>query len=181
MDSNVKAAMIKSSQTLAANPKLSLVPPSNPRSLGLRKARSTESLDSTHFSGGVYDFSDPPPHTAGSSMATAVADSPRVSAHHPSSVARPRSPRKSSNHTRGVSIDVPRLFSRSQVQLPLSTSQVDLPTSNQFKHGKDRNTTSGKSISPTKFVSILTGSSSLELDIELIKKLRLLLRNESAA
>ena len=178
----MKAAMLKSSQTLAANPKLSLVPPSNPGSLGIRKARSTESLDSTHFSGGGYGFSDPPPHTGGSSTATAVAisDSPRVSAHHPSSVARPRSPRKST-HARGVSIDVPRLFSRSQVQLPLSTSQVDLSTSNQFKHGKDRNTSSGKSISPTKFVSILTGSSSLELDIELIKKLRLLLRNESAA
>ena len=176
----MKAAMIKSSQTLAANPKLSLIPPSNPRSLGIRKARSTESLDSTHFSGGVYGFSDPPPHT-GVSSTVAVSDSPRVSAHHLPSVARPRSPRKSSTHTRGVSIDVPRLFSRSQVQLPLSTSQVDLPTSNQFKHGKDRNTTSGKSISPTKFVSILTGSSSLELDIELIKKLRLLLRNESAA
>lgn len=177
----MKAAMIKSSQTLASNPKLSLVPPPNPRSLGIRKARSTESLDSAHFSGGAYGFSDPPSH-GGSSTPTGatISDSPRVSAHHPSSVARPSNPRKSSAHGRGMSIDTSRLFSRSQVQLPLSTSQVDLATSNQFRHGKDRNTASGKSISPTKFVSILTGSSSLELDVELIKKLRLLLRNESA-
>lgn len=168
--------MIKSSQTLASNPKLSQMPPSTPKSLVIRKARSTESLDSAHFS---YGFTDPSSHAGGPSAVTeaAISDSPRVSAHHPSSVARPSNPRKSITHGRGMSIDAPRLFSRSQVQLPLSTSQVDLPT---LKHGKDKNTSSGKNISPTKFVSILTGSSSLELDIELIKKLRLLLRNESA-
>src|SRR6266550_6963582 len=156
MDSNVKAAMIKSSQTLASNPKLSHLPPSTPRSLGIRKARSTESLDSAHFSGSAYGFPDQSSHAGGPSAVTE--DSPRVSAHHPSSVARPCNPRKST-HGRGMSIDAPRLFSRSQVQLPLSTSQVDLPTLHQYKHGKDKNTTSGKNISPTRFVSILTGSS----------------------
>ncbi|KAK2463424.1 hypothetical protein APHAL10511_004510 [Amanita phalloides] len=176
MDSNVKAAMIKSSQTLAANPKLSRAPPSTPKSLGIRKARSTESLDSPHalkLSGGVFDFSQPPSQNP---TAALITDPPRVSAHHPSSVAQPR---KASTHSRGVSIDTPRLFSRSQVQLPLSTSTHDLDLV-QFKHSKEKNVTTGKSLSAIKFVSLLSGTSSLELDVELIKKLRLLLRNESA-
>ncbi|KAF8638286.1 hypothetical protein AX17_002306 [Amanita inopinata Kibby_2008] len=186
MDSTVKAAMLKSSQTLASNPKGPHDPPSTPRSLAVRKARSTESLDSPRglmFSGGTYDFPDPPSHTPTeySAMTTAtVPNSPRVSAHHPSSVMRTGSPRKASAHIRGMSIDAPRLFSRSQVQLPLSTSSMDLTNLGQFKHGKDKNTGTGKNISPIKFCSILTGTSSTQLDVELIKKLRLLLRNESA-
>ncbi|KIL67542.1 hypothetical protein M378DRAFT_159355 [Amanita muscaria Koide BX008] len=178
MDSTVKAAMVKSSQTYATNTKMEFFSPSSP---GLRKARSTESLSSPRgpiLSAGTFDFPEPPfypPVKMGNLL-----DSPRVSAHHPSSVTRTDSPRKASVHGRGVSIDAPRLFSRSQVQLPLSTSSLDLPGKTQFKHGKEKGTSHGKDISPTKFVSILSGTSSLDLDVELIKKLRLLLRNESA-
>lgn len=44
---------------------------------------------------------------------------------------------------------------------------------------KDKNGTV-KNLSPTRFCSILQGQSSLHMDVEDIKKLRLMLRNESA-
>ncbi|PFH52937.1 hypothetical protein AMATHDRAFT_45845 [Amanita thiersii Skay4041] len=184
MDSTVKAAMVKSSQTLASNPKLSNNPPRTPRSLAIRKARSTESLDSPHglkFSGGTYEFPEPPSHNPIEISAIDLTSSPRVSAHHASSVTRTTSPRKASTHSRGLSIDTQQLSSRSQVQLPLSASTVDVTsTFGQFKPTKEKGAGANKSISPIKFCSILTGTSSTQLDVELIKKLRLLLRNEAA-
>jgi hypothetical protein len=42
------------------------------------------------------------------------------------------------------------------------------------------NTARGKVLSPLQFVSLLTGKSSLELEVDVVKKLRLLLRNEAA-
>jgi hypothetical protein len=42
------------------------------------------------------------------------------------------------------------------------------------------NTARGKVLSPLQFVSLLTGKSSLELEVDVVKKLRLLLRNEVA-
>ena len=38
-----------------------------------------------------------------------------------------------------------------------------------------------KATTPTRFTSILTGTSSLKLEIDDVKKLRLMLRNEPAA
>jgi hypothetical protein len=38
----------------------------------------------------------------------------------------------------------------------------------------------GKAFSPVQFVSLLTGKSSVELEVDVVKKLRLLLRNEAA-
>ena len=46
-------------------------------------------------------------------------------------------------------------------------------------HNKS-NSDNYKDISPMKFCGILTSTSSTQLDIEVVKKLRLLLRNESA-
>ncbi|RXW23275.1 hypothetical protein EST38_g2577 [Candolleomyces aberdarensis] len=48
------------------------------------------------------------------------------------------------------------------------------------KVAKDKNGTV-KNLSPTRFCSILQGQSSLQMDVEDIKKLRLMLRNESAS
>jgi hypothetical protein len=45
---------------------------------------------------------------------------------------------------------------------------------------KEKNNSVVKDISPTRFFSILSGTSSTQLDVESVKKLRLLLRNESA-
>jgi hypothetical protein len=71
------------------------------------------------------------------------------------------------HHSRGVSIDVPRR--------PKSRSGFTTPTA-------DLNSTTarGKVFSPVQIVSLLTGKSSLELEVDVVKKLRLLLRNEAA-
>jgi hypothetical protein len=66
-------------------------------------------------------------------------------------------------HSRGVSVDVPRSKSR--------TGFTDL---------KDGKGAPQKTLSPVQFVSVLTGKSSLELEVEVVKKLCLLLRNEAA-
>ena len=169
MDATVKAAMLKSSQVMALNPK-EVPPPVALRSLTLRKAHSTESLNSPRpiKISTDHDFPEPPhaPFAGG-----------QVSAHHPSSISSSPTPFKASSHTRGASYDGPGLFSRSQVHLPTSSSMLDLtaPT----KNGKEKMAVA-KNISPTKFFSMLSGTSSTQLDVEDMKKLRLLLRNESA-
>jgi hypothetical protein len=73
------------------------------------------------------------------------------------------------SHSRGVSVDVV------SPQRPKSRSG--------FVAGADStgNTARGKVLSPLQFVSLLTGKSSLELEVDVVKKLRLLLRNEAAS
>jgi hypothetical protein len=169
MDAAVKAAMLKSSQVMTLDPK-EVSPPATSRSLTLRKAYSTESLNSPRHPKINTDYDLPePPHApfAGS----------QVSAHHASSIGSTPTPRKTSSHIRGVSFDGPGLFSRSQVHLPTSGSTLDLTASG--KNGKEKLAVT-KNISPTRFFSILSGTSSTQLDVEDMKKLRLLLRNESA-
>ncbi|EIW84307.1 hypothetical protein CONPUDRAFT_120069 [Coniophora puteana RWD-64-598 SS2] len=72
------------------------------------------------------------------------------------------------SHERGVSIDIMRTMSR---------ADGALVTSSDFAKPKDKL----KSLTPVKLCSILSGNSSTELDVEVVKKLRLLLRNESAS
>lgn len=160
--------MLKSSQVMALNPK-EVCPPAAQRSLTLRRAHSTESLNSPGHTklDTDYDFPEPPhaPFAWG-----------QVSAHHASSISGSPTPRPGTSHSRGVSFDGRGLFSRSQVHLPASSS---LDFTAPVKSGKER-TVVAKNISPTKFFSILSGTSSTQLDVEDIKKLRLLLRNESA-
>lgn len=165
MDATVKAAMLKSSQTMVLNPK-PVSPPVTPRSGALRRAHSSETLSSPRVTTEYEELEPPQAPFAGG----------QVSAHHPSSISGSPTPRKSS-HSRGLSFDAPRIFSRSQVHLPASTSTLDLTAPN--KQTKEKFTAT-KNITPTKFFSILSGTSSTQLDVEDIKKLRLLLRNESA-
>ncbi|KAJ7679069.1 armadillo-type protein [Mycena polygramma] len=175
MESTVKAAMLKSSQTLALAPlPLPAAPqetsPLTPRrASALRRTRSTESLDSPRKTSLEYA---PPraPALFGESARTGGA----------SSIGRDASPnRKASGHSRGTSFDTMRLFSRSQVNLT-SVSVVDL-TKAPKERGAAGKEKVAKDISPTRFFSILSGTSSTGLDIENVKKLRLLLRNESAS
>ena len=49
------------------------------------------------------------------------------------------------------------------------------------KGSKDKEKEKWKDITPTRFCSMLTNTSSTQLEVEAIKKLRLMLRNESAA
>ncbi|KAK7032252.1 hypothetical protein VNI00_013210 [Paramarasmius palmivorus] len=166
MDSTVKAAMLKSSQGMKLNqqPTTGTVsPPRTPRGTALRRTRSIDSMDSPHMlNGSQYDLRPPRP-------AFAAADSQFSSPGSPS--------RKSSGHSRGISLGS-GFFSRSQVNLPMSGSTVDLTSSGKVT--KDKSANAPKNLSPINFVSILLGTSSTTLDVENVKKLRLMLRNESA-
>lgn len=169
MDASVKAAMIKSSQTMAIVPATES-PPGSPRSSSLRKAHSTDSMSSPRhptlasLSGDTSGLPHP-----GFSL-------PPVSAHNSPYLS---SPQRRPSHTRGFSFQGSQLFSKSQVNLTAgSSSTVDL--SHVPKSAKEKGSISAKNLSPTKFCSILTSTSSTQLDIEDLKKLRLLLRNETA-
>ena len=172
MDASVKAAMIKSSQTLATTPVVGLSEPITPlANKSLRRAHSIESLSPRHptLASLAAEYSDAS-HTAGFSVA-------HVSAHHSPYLASQS--KTSSGHPRGKSFDAPRLFSKSQVNLTQSSSTLDLTGGG--KQGKEKGAVVTKNISPTMFCSILTSTSSTQLDVEDLKKLRLLLRNEVAS
>ncbi|KAL0067951.1 hypothetical protein AAF712_005120 [Marasmius tenuissimus] len=161
MDSNVKAAMLKSSQGMNLTVKgstTSQTPPGTP----LRRTRSIDSLDSP-FKGLEYELRPPrAPFAAFESQNTP-----------------PGSPsRKASGHSRGISLGS-GFMSRSQINLPFSGSTVDL--TNGGRTSKDKTATTSRNLSPVNFVSILSGTSSTSLEVESVKKLRLMLRNEPAS
>lgn len=174
MDSTVKAAMLKSSTILAKQPRevpsVQAVLPTTPRGNTLRRAVSTESLGSPlqNLSADQDNLEPPRPAFAGG----------QVSSHHSPYLSGSSSRKASSSHTRGLSFDAQKLFSRSQVNL-VGASTTDLTLANLPP--RDKGTVKAKNISPTKFCSILTSTSSLQLEVEDVKKLRLLLRNESAS
>ncbi|KAF8133090.1 armadillo-type protein [Mycena galopus ATCC 62051] len=171
MESTVKAAMLKSSQTMVPLlaplplPASQATPPLTPRSTALRRTRSTESLDSPRHSKASLEYLPPrAPALFGESVG-------------------PESPirKASASHSRGTSFDTARLLSKSQVHLPASVSVVDLTGKAPKERGVPGKEKVAKDISPTRFFSILSGTSTTQLDIENVKKLRLLLRNESAS
>ncbi|KAF8903639.1 armadillo-type protein [Mucidula mucida] len=172
MDSTVKAAMLKSSHVLALKPsptEMVINQPLTPRSLALRRTRSTESLSSPRPGQSILEELRPPVRP--------FAPPPQLSSHHNSSP----TPRKSSSHTRGMSYDA--MASRSNLYLPMSASVTDL---NEFSGGnarpvKDKYGTIGKNISAAQIISTLSSTSTTRLEVETVKKLRLLLRNESAS
>jgi len=170
MESTVKAAMLKSSTILAKQPRdTTPILPHTPRGT-LRRAVSIESIGSPLRNNNAdQDVFEPPCRPFAG----------QVSAHHPPYPSASSTRKASSNHTRGLSFDAQRLFSRSQVNLATDSS-ADLTLGSGPLSVKDKGTLRSKNISPTKFCSILTGTSSLQLDVDDIKKLRLLLRNESA-
>ncbi|KAH9481746.1 GTPase-binding protein rid1 [Psilocybe cubensis] len=171
MDASVKAAMLKSSQTMAVGPSAEATATTAPRSHAVRKAHSTDSMNS-------------PRHPTIASLSGDTSELPypgllaaHVSAHHSPYLSSP--PRKPS-HSRGISFEGTRLFSKSQVNLvPSSSSTLDLATG--LKSSKEKGTVHTKNLAPTRFCSVLATVSSTQLDVEDLKKLRLLLRNESAS
>ena len=173
MDASVKAAMIKSSQTLATSPVVGLPEPITPRAnKSLRRAHSIESLSPRHptLASLAAEYSDV--------LQTTDFSVAHVSAHHSPYLAS-QGKHSGSGHLRGKSFDAPRLFSKSQVNLTQSSSTLDLTGGG--KQGREKGAVVTKNISPTKFCSILTSTSSTQLDVEGLKKLRLLLRNEVAS
>ncbi|KAI6024842.1 armadillo-type protein [Pisolithus microcarpus] len=159
MDTSVKAAMLKSSRVLTTNPPLSATPaaqPSTPRTI--RKARSIESIVS------------PSAHTPrsqprrGGLWKNALAGKSTTDLHASDGMDK--------THGRGRSFDTSRTLSRSETPAVIPG---DLTTN------KSREKAFGKTITPVKFCSILFSTSSTALEVDVVKKLRLMLRNESAA
>jgi len=176
MDASVKAEMLKSSYTLIPSPTtIEPVRPVTPLpKKGLRRAHSSDTLDSPR---------QPTLASLAAEESKKLSYPPSlsvvpVSAHHSPYLSSPQ--RKASGHSRGLSFDAPRIFSKSQVNLTASSSTLDLTNHKITKEKlKDKGTT--KNLSPMRFCSLLTGTSSLHLELEDVKKLRLLLRNESAS
>lgn len=137
MESSVKAAMLKSQQTLASAPT-----PTTPR--GMRKAHSSDSITSPKQS------VDCGTRTPGRSHGNSFADPPVA-------------------HSRGLSMDIARPASRAQTPFGGDSSKL---------RNKDKSTKANWT--PGKFCSILDSTSSSLLEVETVKKLRLLLRNEAA-
>ncbi|KAL0576518.1 hypothetical protein V5O48_005463 [Marasmius crinis-equi] len=163
MDSNVKAAMLKSSQgmnlTVKGSP-TSQSPPGTP----LRRTRSIDSMDSPHALKGLeYELRPPRAPFAGFESQHSSPGSPS---------------RKASGHSRMISLGS-GFMSRSQVNLPFTGSTVDLTTGGRTS--KDKASTVTRNLSPVNFVSILSGTSSTCLEVEGVKKLRIMLRNEPAS
>ncbi|THH13141.1 hypothetical protein EW146_g7046 [Bondarzewia mesenterica] len=150
MESSVKAAMLKSSQALAVG----VAPTSPPTSHSMRRVHSGSSIsvDSLRSQRPSLDRYQTAGYAYGAALVDVV-DSPT----HPS---------------RGLSLDLPRPKSRAQ------GAMVMMDTAAASKSLKDKGMM--KTLSPVQFVSVLTGTSSLQLDVDIIKKLRLFLRNESA-
>lgn len=170
MDSTVKAAMLKSSTILAKQPRETYsILPATPRGT-MRRAHSTDSLGSPLQNISAEQDNLEPPHPP-----FAVG---QISAHHSPYLSGSSARKTSTSHNRGLSFDTQRLFSRSQVNLAAS-SPADSATPGA-PIAKDKVTARAKNISPAKFCSILTSTSTLQLEIEDVKKLRILLRNESA-
>ena len=132
----MKAAMVRSSQTLSKGTSPPLLPPPTPHSL--RKAQSAQSINAM---------------TSPKSSQKQLLDEYDLV----------RSP-IAQGHSRGKSLDAPR------------TSTLLAESSKGGKEKKDKDV----SLSPQKYCNLLLATSSTQLDIEVVKKLRLMLRNESA-
>ena len=168
--------MLKSSYSMIHSPTTTEpMRPVTPQSKkGLRRAHSSDTLD-TPRQPTLASLAAEESKNLAYPPSLSVAP---VSAHHSPYLSSPQ--RKISGHSRGLSFDAPRIFSKSQVNLTASSSTLDLTSHKITKEKlKDKGTT--KNLSPMRFCSLLTGTSSLHLEVEDVKKLRLFLRNESAS
>lgn len=157
IDAPIKAAMLRSSRQLAAPDVTS--PPATPRTL--RKTRSSEGLDSPR--------NIPLPR-----------DSPHGTPTRKRVMSRPTPPSpsyipSSHTHVRGVSLDFPKLEKVQTIPLSQAEAQVAKAPATTFSKAK-----SMRDWTPEAFCSLLNHTSIFQLEVEAVKKLRLLLRNESA-
>lgn len=178
LETPVKAAMLRSSHVLGTVPAAPATPPS------LRRTRSNESLGSPK-----------PLFALGSTNAASnedlVAPRPAFLMDEPSRSSLGSSkdvftpPASPSRHARGSSLDLPRTISVTDLTNPKGKKDKskDAKELDKFKP-KDKVAGAKEKereiISPQKFCQILSKSKTVELDVSVIKKLRIMLRNEAA-
>ncbi|KAL5526007.1 hypothetical protein ACEPAG_7345 [Sanghuangporus baumii] len=167
MDSHVKAAMLRSSQVIK-QPVSTIGTTPNKSANTLRKSKSSDSFSSPRSQNQASDDLPPPAQTAGRFLGAAMRSSISLGRHSDDEVGQVRG---TARHSRGLSLDVSKHSSR--ISIPMSLSDGT---------GKKMMQQQGwsKDTAPSRYANILAGTSSLELDVEIVKKLRLLLRNESA-
>lgn len=153
MDATVKAAMLKSSHILSSNPTSGS--PSTPRTL--RRTRSSESIPSPLPSSLSYDHTPTKPSWVSGLAGKSTTDLHALNGKQA--------------HERGLSFDAART---------LSCGHATPVTPGELATSKSKDKGIVKNITPVKFCSILSSTSSTQLEVEIVKKLRLLLRNESA-
>lgn len=161
--------MLRSSHTLQRNAPAALATPKK-NSSTLRKTRSSESIASSPQANIAYDFPEPP-KTAGRFFGLAMKSTTSLAHYSDGESGNDTQYTANTSHSRGASVDIPR--SSSKIHLPVaSKSETAGARSHKGKSSKD--------LSPDRFAHLLSDSSSLTLDVEIVKKLRLLLRNEPA-
>ncbi|KAG8776965.1 hypothetical protein FRC12_000609 [Ceratobasidium sp. 428] len=178
LETPVKAAMLRSSHVLGTMPAAPATPPS------LRRTRSNESLAS------------PKPLFALNSAAAAsneelVAPKPAFLMDEPTSrksidseVYDPSTSPSKRTHARGSSLDLPR--SSSVTDLPKGKKDKTKDTKETDKQkSKDKNVKPKEKerdiISPSKFCQILQNNKTVDMDVDMLRKLRIMLRNEAAS
>ncbi|EJD48988.1 hypothetical protein AURDEDRAFT_112727 [Auricularia subglabra TFB-10046 SS5] len=156
LESPVKAAMIRSSQFLTLTS-------ASPVTTSLRRTRSTESIESPRKSFPDYTQSgSPEPRSA-----TTPGFNDSVPSFMSASGSAPNA--LTGTHSRTISLDIPR-----------STSQPSGLQAKGHKLTKEKEKPAGKTMTPEQFCQVLSRTSSMTIEVELVKKLRLYLRNEAA-
>ena len=158
--------MLRSSHAIKSAPTTKPITPKKSNG-NLRKAKSSDSLASPHRQPELSVDIKPAPMTAGRFLGAAMRSSVSLGRHSDDELPTSPSLPKANRHSRGISLD----FSKNGPG-PFSAKNDQ----NIAKSAK----TWTKDMAPSRYTGILTSTSSLELDIEVVKKLRLLLRNESA-
>ncbi|QRV90145.1 GTPase-binding protein rid1 [Ceratobasidium sp. AG-Ba] len=165
LETPVKAAMLRSSHVLGNIPAAPATPPS------LRRTRSNESLAS--------------PKPLFALNAGAATSNDELAAPRPAFLAdEPGSPSKRGGHARGSSLDLPKSSSLSDLSTKGKKSkEPEKPKSKEAdkQKPKDKNAKERDIISPAKFCQILQTSKTVELDVDMLRKLRIMLRNEAAS
>ena len=156
MEPAVKAAMLKSSHVLG--PAATATAPASARGLRRVQSGSSINIELPPLKGAAAALNPNYHHTAKGTTSPDAQGGPIGATASSTSVG-------GVHHSRGVSVDV------ASPQRPKSRSGFTTSAAADAR---------GKVLSPLQFVSLLTGKSSLELEVDVVKKLRLLLRNEAA-
>jgi hypothetical protein len=148
--------MLKSSHVLTLNPSISALPPTPRTPKSVRRSQSSDSLVS-------------PKHSANAtSQAQIKCEFKTVG--NAGGLQFPAF--QATFHTRGMSLDAAHSMPQSNLTKAKDASRV--------KGTKDKEKAMSKTNSPSTLFATLSSTSSTVLEIEAVKKLRLLLRNESA-